>query len=197
MVILASMRTSMLLLLALIIGTPLQADEKDKRKITVRIHAEGKQHEGPSFVTPIDLTNPPKRVFIRQVPIVGERDIESIFPFTADDGSLGCTFVMDNSGRQRILEHTTSARDTIVVALINGRVSCAMQVNKQITNGIITVPRGFLPEEILILQSKHPTLGKEKEFKKQQKEALASLAKSEAAAKKAAKKAKPTPTPSS
>ncbi len=184
--------------LILIASTGLSlADDKDKHNISVRIHAEGQKQAGPSFVTPIDLVNPPKRIFISKVPIMGEKDIDAIFPFTAEDGSLGCTFVLDASGTQKVEEHTTSARDAIVVALINGRVSCAMQVNKRIKNGIVTIPKGFLPEEILILQSKHPTVGKEKDFKTQQKDALASLKKSENAAKKAQKKSKPTPTPSS
>ena len=177
------------------------AGSKDPQ-ISVRIHAEGLEREGPSFVTPIDLSFPAKRVFIKKVAIVNEKDIAAILPFSSADGSLGCIFRLDRSGTDRVVEHTTSARDTIVVALINGRVAAAMKVDKRITDGIVTVPQGFTPDEILSLQAMHPTMGKEKEFESQKKDARASLAKaakrqaqeSKEKAAAAKKKAKTTPS---
>ncbi|MEX1117716.1 MAG: hypothetical protein WEB60_02885 [Terrimicrobiaceae bacterium] len=171
------------------------AAEKKAPLISVRIHAEGSEREGPSFVAPIDLAFPAKRIFIRKVPIISEKDITAILPFSSADGSLGCTLKLDANGAQKIEEHTTTARDTIVAALINGRIASALRVDRRITDGIITIPAGFTPEEILVLQTKHPTLGKEKEFESQKKQALASLSKAAAAKKKTEKKTKSEPVP--
>jgi len=157
-----------------------------KPQISVRIHAESHEREGESFVTQVELAEPKKKIHIKKVPVVSERNIAGILPFSSADGSLGCTFLLDPDGAQKIEEHTTGARDMIVVALVNGRVACAMRVDRRITDGVITVASGFLPEEVLALQALHPTLGKEKEFKKQKKEALASLAKRAKAQKQSA-----------
>lgn len=166
--------------------------------LTVRFHSEGLEKEGPSFVAPIDLVMPPKRIFIRKVPVVSEKNFSKIFPFSGDDGTLGCTFVLDADGRAKVEEFTTRERDLITVALIDGRVAAAMRVDKRITDGIITVPKGFTPHEILLLQARHPTVGKEKEFEKQKREAMASLkkaAKATARAEKEAQKKKSASTP--
>lgn len=126
---LAIMRFLFLLALVLASAAALAAD---KPPLSIRLHSEGLEREGPSFVTPIDLTVPPKRIFIRKVPIITEKDIKAIFPFTEESGSLGCTLILDNSGRERIEEFTTSSRDAIVVALINGRIAAAMTVDRRI-----------------------------------------------------------------
>lgn len=162
------------------LGVTASAGQKKPPAISFRIHAEGSEREGPSFVTSIDLIHPKKQIYIRKVPIVSERDIAAIYPFSSPDGSLGCTFKLDVSGTQRVEEHTTNTRGTIVVALINGRVGSALRVNKRITDGIISVPSGFLPEEILALQALHPTIGEESKFESQKREAKAALHKSAA-----------------
>ncbi|GAB4182634.1 MAG: hypothetical protein Fur0032_23670 [Terrimicrobiaceae bacterium] len=166
--------------------------------LTVRFHSEGLEREGPSFVVPVDLSVPPKRIFIRKVPIVSEKNFAKIFPFSGDDGTLGCTFVLDADGRAKVEEYTARERDLITVALIDGRVAAAMRVDRKITDGIITVPKGFTPHEILLLQARHPTVGKEKEFEKQKKEAMASLkkaAKAQAKSEKEAQRKKSASTP--
>jgi hypothetical protein len=191
------MRILHFLFLSLLLPGAAMASEKKVPLITVRIHAEGSEREGPSFVAPIDLANPQKRIFIRKVPIMGENDIAAILPFSSADGSLGCTLRLDANGAQKVEEHTTNARDTIVAVLINGRIASALRVDRRITDGIITIPSGFLPEEILVLQTKHPTMGKEKEFESQKKQALASLSKAAAAKKKTEKKTKTPPSPPS
>ncbi len=192
-----AMRIPHFLILSLLMPCAIFASEKKAPLITVRIHAEGSEREGPSFVAPIELAYPAKRIFIRKVPIIGEKDIAAILPFSSADGTLGCTLKLDADGTQKIEEHTTTARDAIVAVLINGRIASALRVDRRITDGIITIPSGFLPEEILILQTKHPTLGKEKEFESQKKQALASLSKAASAKKKIEKKTKtPVAAPS-
>jgi hypothetical protein len=62
-----------------------------------------------------------------------------------------------------------------VIAMVNGRVACAMMVGQKITDGIMPFPSGFLPREIVELQARYPIIGKEKEFPEQKKKALAAL----------------------
>jgi len=180
----------LLLLLPLL---PLQASEQKASNVTIRLHAEGKKEED-TFVTPIDLTNPPKRIYIRKVPIVTERDIVSFYAFPASDGSLGAYFWLDADGTNKLEQHTTEALDTLVVAMINGRVASALQVDKKIRDGMLYIPNGFLPIEIAELQTKFPVRGKEKDFAEQKKKATEALKELQLKQKAAVK---PTPKPAS
>jgi hypothetical protein len=174
-----------LLLLSLL---TLEAAEKKKPStISIRLHAEGNPREGETFVVPVTLTNPPKQTVIRKVPLISERDIVGFYPFAAADGTIGSYFKLDATGTNKLMQHTVEFRDTLVVALINGRVACAMMVGEKITDGIMPITSGFLPQEIVELQARYPVIGKEKEFAQQKKRALAIL--------KEARKQRPKPKP--
>ncbi len=161
-------------------------------KLTIRLHQEGEEKDGPSFVTPVELINPPKKTFIRKVPTMTEKDIVEFYPFTAPDnsGSFGAYFFLNNDGSARMEQHTSSMRDTMMVALVNGRIATALMIDKKIANGIITIPTGFLPQEIVQLEALYPTRGKEKEFAEQKKKALEIIKANERRAKDAAKEQK-------
>jgi hypothetical protein len=166
----------------------LEAAEK-KPTVSIRLHAEGNPRDGERFVAPVTLLNPPKQTVIRKVPIVTERDIVAFYPFAAADGTIGCYFKLDADGTNRLMQHTIEYRDTLVVALINGRVACAMMVGEKMTDGIMPFPSGFLPREIVELQAAYPIVGREKEFPEQKKRALAALKEA------MRKQPKPRPTP--
>jgi hypothetical protein len=180
-----------LILFLLIPLVSLEAAEKGPA-VSIRLHAEGNPSEGESFVAPVALVNPPKQTVIRKVPIVTERDIVAFYPFAAADGTIGCYFKLDADGTNKLTQHTIEFRDTLVVALINGRVACAMMVGQKVTDGIMPFPSGFLPQEIVALQTRYPIIGQEKEFPEQRKKALAALkeaAKRQAKAARASKRA--------
>ncbi len=166
----------------------------DKNLVTIRLHTEGKQQSGDSFVAEIQLFNPQKKIYIEKVPIISEKDIVSFYPFPAQDGSgsIGAYFRLDADGTNKLEQHTASSREALDVVLINGRVGPAMQVDKKITDGLLMVPAGFTPLEIAQLQTKFPIFGKEKEFETQKKNASTLLKEAErqkaAEAKEEAKK---------
>lgn len=151
------------------------AGEKKTATLAVRLHAEGNPKDGETFGTSIQLAYPEKKVFIKKVPVVTENDFVSFYPFPAANGTLGAYFKLDANGTNKLEAHAVEARGTLSVAMIAGRVASAMQVDKKITDGILVIPSGFLPEEILLLQTKYPTIGKEKEFKEQKSKALAEI----------------------
>jgi len=165
----------------------------DKNLVTVRLHTEGNQKSGDSFVAEIQLFNPQKKIYIEKVPIISEKDIVAFYPFPAQDssGSIGAYFKLDADGTNKLEQHTASSREALDVVLINGRVGPAMQVDKKITDGLLMVPSGFTPLEVTQLQTKFPVIGKEKEFDTQKKNAQTLLKEAErqkaAEAKEAAK----------
>ncbi len=163
-------------------------------EVSIRLHAEGKESDTETFVTPIELTNPPKKIVIRKVPIMTEKDIVTFYPFASTDGSIGCYFQLDAQGTHKLLQHTVEYRDSLVVALINGEVRASMMTGKKVTDGILYIPGGFTAEEVVLLQAKYPIMGKEKEFTQQKKKALDALKQHKKNQQQAAK-ASATPKP--
>jgi len=158
----------------------------------IRLAAEADGKEGDTFTVPVVLPNSVKKIFVRKVPIISERDIVAFYPFSASDGTIGCYFKLDHDGTAKLEQHTTEARDRVVVASVNGRVASAMQVDKKITDGLLMIPAGFRPLEIAQLQTKYPTIGKEKEFGEQKKNAQRLLKETKKAEAKAASEAAKT-----
>jgi hypothetical protein len=143
--------------------------------LQIRIHPEGHEREGDSFVTKVQLLNPSKEVYIRKVPIVSEQDFVAFYPFSNPNGTMGAYFLLNAHGRNKLEQHTTSARDQIVIAMINGRIGSALRVDQKVTDGILFVPAGILGEEIVELQAKLPIIGSEKKFSEQKKQATDAL----------------------
>lgn len=145
------------------------AGEKKAPPVTIRLHGEGHEREGESFVSEVELTNPPKKIFIRKVPVINERDIKAFFSFPGRDGTFGAYFRLDAHGTNKLQQFTTEERGDIAVILINGRVAAAARVDKPVQDGLLFVPAGLLPAEITQLSQKYPVIGREDEFGKKPK----------------------------
>jgi hypothetical protein len=191
------MRKALPILLAFAAILSVHAAEE---QITIALNPEAGPQEGSQFVAPVTLINPPMQTFIRRVPITNHRDFVAFYPFRAADGTLGAYFKLDNDGRAKIEQHTLSSLDQMAVFMVNGRPVCAVKISKKIVDGIITLPGGLTPKEVVQLETKYPTIGQEKLFKEQKKNAqalIAQQAKIDKEAEKASKtKSAPTPKPS-
>ncbi len=161
--------------LLLLLILPLASLQAAAPSVSIRVFGEVKGTDSDRFATPITLQNPPKKMFISKVPVMTDKDIVAFYPFAAADGTIGCYFQLDAQGTHKLMQHTIEYRDTMVVAFVNAREAAAMMVGKKITDGILTIPSGFTPEEVVIMQTKYPIMGKEKEFDAQKKKSLDAL----------------------
>jgi len=144
----------------------LRAGEKKLPPVTIRLHGEGNEKEGESFVTRIELKTPAKKIFVRKVPVITERDIRSFYPFPGENGTVGAYFRLDPHGSDKLQQFTIEDRGRLAVVLVNGRVACALQVTKRVADGILYVASGIQPEEVPRLALKYPVIGRESEFGK-------------------------------
>jgi len=162
------MRRLFRLLTALLVFSPLavHAGQKKPAPVSIRVFCEGNEKEGESFVTPVELTNPQKRVFLRKVPIVTERDFLAFYPFPGRDGMIGAYFRLDAHGSDKLDQFTTEDRGKLAVIMVNGRVAAALRVEDRVKDGILFVPGGILPNEVQLLETKYPVIGRESEFGK-------------------------------
>lgn len=147
----------------------LHAKEKKLPPITIRLHGEGNEKEGESFVTQVELKVPAKKIFVRKVPVITERDIKSFLPFPGPNGTIGAYFRLDPHGMDKLHQFTIEDRGRLAVVLVSGRVACALQVTNPVADGILYVASGFQPDEIPRLALKYPVIGREAEFGKKPK----------------------------
>lgn len=133
------------------------------KTISVRFYAEANARDGRSFSTPIKLGNPPHDAFLERIPAIHERQIQAIYPFAAPDGTWGCAFKLDHEGRINLEVVSTERRGTLLVGFIATKAGShrltEMLIDRPVTDGIISVPRGFTGLEISALSKEFRVLG--------------------------------------
>jgi len=162
------MRSLLRILPVLLAVFPLAAHAGPKKPApaSIRLLGEGNEKEGESFVTPVELTTPAKKIFVRKVPILSERDIKAFYPFPGRDGMIGAYFRLDPHGADKLEQFTTEDRGKLAIVFVNGRVAAALRVDARVTDGLLYVPGGITPDEIVSLEAKYPVIGRESEFGK-------------------------------
>jgi len=131
---------------------------------TVTFHVEANKKDGGPFSVPVMVKNPPREIFVEKMASITEREIQSIFPFAANDGTMGCAFKLDDHGRVWLDSLSIEHLGQSLVAFINNRQVIDMIIDKRVSDGIITIQSGLTNEEIEILKMKFPliTNGKHK-----------------------------------
>lgn len=129
--------------------------------ITVRFFAEANARDGAAFATPIKLGN--RDAFLEKVATIHERQIKAIYPFKAPDETWGCAFKLDHSGRLNLEVVSTERRGSMLVGFLgtkkgNHRMA-DMVIDRTVSDGIISVPRGLTDLEIAVLSKQFKVLG--------------------------------------
>ena len=131
--------------------------------VTVRFFAEAKAADTERFATPIELRNPPRAAFIEKIPTIHERHIKSVYPFPAADGTSGCAFALDPSGRLALDVVSTDRRGTSLVAFVSTKGGTHqvidMVIDRTVKDGIITIQRGLTELEIAAITKQWPAMG--------------------------------------
>ena len=129
-----------------------------KPVIDLRIHGEGIAAEAPTFAFPATLLNG-REVYLSRMPLITQREVRSIYPFPAADGSEGVYLKLDNHGTGLLQQHTMERRGRTLVVLLNGRQVTNLVVDRPVSDGIVSIPRGLSPEDITLLRTAFPVIG--------------------------------------
>jgi len=140
------MKTPLWCLLAVLALSFIAAGKKEP-ELTVRFYTEGNVHDTSVFTVPVVVGSPPRKAYISKIPNISERDISAIYLFVGSDGTVGCTFVLDEHGRVGLDTLSVEKRGTALVAVVNGRQVMDLLIDKRVSDGIITIPRGLSIEE--------------------------------------------------
>ncbi len=166
-------------------------------KVTVRFHSEANANDTSSFAKPIKLAYAQREAHINRVPEFSERNILAIFPWKTADGTWGCAFKLNGSGRIRLETISSDNRGAAIVAFIgtkNGMHQVIdMVIDKPITDGIVAIPRGITDIEMLVLRKQFKVLGEEPEKKDKKKEEKPALPADTRADRSRAQKLPPLP----
>jgi hypothetical protein len=145
-----------------------------KPKVTVRFHAETNPNDTSTFSMPAKLMYAQRAATLGRVPVLSERDIKAIFPFKTTDGSYGCVFQFDEQGRIRLEQVSSSQQGTALVTYVATKAGqhqvADMLVDRPVTNGRITVPRGLTEIEVSVMKKQFKVLGEESPKDKKERE---------------------------
>ena len=137
----------------------LTGSAKKEARISIRCHTEvrGAKHE--RFHEPVTLKYGRKRTYIEKVPIISHYDIEAFYPFEAPDGSMGAYFMLGKSGRTRLDTLSIEKRGTSLVIFVNGRQVVDLVIDRRISDGILSIPRGLRREEVAQMREEFKVIG--------------------------------------
>lgn len=134
--------------------------------ITVRFYAEANKMDTDRFAKPLTFRHPAREGYIENVPSIHERNIKAVYPVKASDGSWGCTFQLDNSGRINLEVLSTERRGTSLVAFAGTKTGVhqivELLIDKPILDGIIFIPNGLTEMEIAAITKSWPVIGQKK-----------------------------------
>jgi len=126
--------------------------------LDLRIHALGTAAEAPTFAYPATLLNGTP-IFLQRMPLLTQREVVSVFPFAAKDGTEGIYLKLGAHGSRLLEQNTMTRRGTMLVVLLNGRQVSNLLVDRPINDGIVCIPRGLNADEISLLTAAFPVMG--------------------------------------
>lgn len=134
-----------------------------KQTLAVRFHVEAIGAAGGSFTQKVKFNNPPREGNIESVPFASERNIKAIYPVQNPDGSMGCAFKLDVGGTMALQQTSTDRRGASMVVVLATKKGAHqvvdLVIDKPISDGIIYVPTGISPGEMVFLKKEYPVMG--------------------------------------
>jgi hypothetical protein len=173
------------------------AGAKKQSAVAVRFYGQGGgAGEGSDFSQPVPLLGSGRTIYMQTMPLITEKEITAYYPFQARDGSgtMGAYFKLDAHGSNLLGQHTMAHRGEYMLAFFNGRHIIDLRIDRGVTDGIVSIPRGLTPTDVELLSITFPEIGHESVSPSQKKKELAAKEKQQAKAAKQSK-AKSTPTP--
>ena len=134
-----------------------------KPVVTVRFHVETNARDTDTFSMPVNLLFQRRSTHVSRVPAFSEKQIKAILPFEAGDGTWGCAFQLDVQGRIRLETMSSDSRGAAMVVFIGTKGGLHqvvdMIIDRPVTDGVITIPKGLTALEIAALRKQFKDLG--------------------------------------
>lgn len=146
------------ILLAAVLGLLCVSAAKKPAPVSMQIFHEASAIDG-KFAKPVTLLNPPKETNIAIMPLLTERDITAFYPFDAPDGTSGAYFRLGPHGTSIFEQYTMGSRGSYLVAVVNGRHVVDLLVTGGVSDGILVIPHGLRPSDIMAFGAAYDVIG--------------------------------------
>jgi hypothetical protein len=128
-----------------------------KPPLAFRVHVEANQQDTTTFASAVELQYPtPHTAYVEKIPRISERDVRSIFLTPANDGTWGCAFKLDDTGRLHLEVLSTDMRGKSLVVFLQTKTFTHqvidLIIDRPISDGVIFVPHGITANEVKILE---------------------------------------------
>jgi hypothetical protein len=145
------------------LGFPVRAEAfARKPKFVVRFFVEVGSISKDPFSMPVTLTNPKRNSFMERAASLSERHVKGVHVYPVADGSWGCLFKLDDSGRIILHNVSSSNRGRAIIAYFGSEKAARqivdIHIDQTITDGMIPIPRGLTYAEVLQIQKQFPPL---------------------------------------
>lgn len=131
--------------------------------ITVRFHTEANKNDSDTFSIPVNLIYQRRQAYLSKVADISEKMIEKILPFPTKDGSWGCVIKLNPMGRIRLENMSGGNRGSALVIFVSTQAGnhqvADMIIDRTVTDGVITIPRGLTEIEMVLLKKQFKILG--------------------------------------
>ena len=153
-----ALRFSLIILAAIVCGAMAR-----KPALTVRFHLESVGAAGAPFALPAKFRNPPRDGFIASVASISDRNIVAIHPTPGADGTWGCAFKLDQSGKFALETLSREHRGSSLVGFVSTKTGThqlpELLIDRPVTDGIIYLPGGLTAAEIVALRKRFKLFG--------------------------------------
>jgi len=152
-------------LLILLLGACCMGMGQKKLPLSVRFYVQTSPNDSDSFAVPVTMLNG-QRTAIDEIAVISEHDVIAIYPFTAQDGSGGCAFKLDDHGTISLDSLSSAKRGTLLIATIDGQQLADIMIDQRVSDGVVTIPSGITTDQMKELLKRYPILGGKKVKKK-------------------------------
>jgi hypothetical protein len=103
-----------------------------------------------------------KDIAIQKLPWITEHDVMAFSPYTAQDGTFGALFQLDEHGRVVLDTLSVERRGGLLFVFINGRLITELQIDKRVSDGKIYIPSGLTAADIDLMKKQWRLIGQRK-----------------------------------
>jgi hypothetical protein len=133
-----------------------------QRHCTFRIHAQANPRDTDAFSMSAGATSSGKDIAIQKLPWITEHDVTAFSPYSAQDGTFGALFQLDEHGRVVLDTLSVEHRGSLLFVFINGRMITQLQIDKRVSDGKIYIPSGLSGGDIELMKKQWRLLGQRK-----------------------------------
>lgn len=142
-------------LLALLLA-PLLMGMSKKIPYSITFHAQASEQDPPKTYFPLDMGG--QRMLFKLIPEISQENVVAFHPFPADDGTQGCALQLDFRGKGSLEIITRGRKGEYLIAMVNGKPVDFVVMDDPVTDGMITIWKGFTPEIIAQMDKKTPRI---------------------------------------